>query len=249
MPGLVNRSRYLSILASVAGVTVVAHMIVATVTGSPPPMPQWSDGSPEGLWVFGTATMSLWELAASGVAAVALFNLAFENWMWRWRMLQRWLVQFPDLTGVWEGTSESLTFGGHQSIVVWIDHRFNELMYEAYIYHSDSPTILSSINSGRTAHLRRSHGDRVELYVTYENLSTPQPAVHTHEHLGSCFLRMTLPERSGRSTPQLIGEYWTNKVRQAGDPSSMGTTGTIDVTWSGRARATGPGAPQTRQPI
>lgn len=45
-----------------------------------------------------------WGLLSTLATAIFIFSLVFAKWIWKWSLLHGWLVPFPNLNGVWEGT-------------------------------------------------------------------------------------------------------------------------------------------------
>ena len=46
----------------------------------------------------------LWSDLSSSISITAIFAFAFERWLWKLPIFQRWLVPFPSLAGEWQGT-------------------------------------------------------------------------------------------------------------------------------------------------
>jgi hypothetical protein len=178
---------------------------------------------------------SLWEIVTAGVFWATAFNWIFEKWLWRLSLLRVWLIKVPDLSGRWEGTSESGFFkekerGEKIPISACIDHRFDRIIYT-------QKSITDSI--GNAVDLSTDENGFYSLTVAYYNI--PQPAAdhapgqltdHSREHNGCSRMVLWRPPKERKATQKwtLKGSYWTDKLRSL-DHEDRGTTGKLELHW------------------
>ena len=105
MTRMIESGRLVSMLAVVSGFAVLIHVLIFMEHGKPF---DFSD---------------LWELATSGSFAAGLAYFLLDRWLWKWPILQGWLIEFPDLTGTWEGEAEGYTFKRTHKETVTINFR------------------------------------------------------------------------------------------------------------------------------
>ena len=183
-----------------------------------------------------TGVKSLWEVVTAGVFWATIFNWLFEKWLWRLSILQGWLIKVPELSGDWEGTSESRFFkdknGAFQSITVsaHIEHRFDRIIYTQKGL---------ALSTALVADLSTDENGACTLTVVYYN--HPQPAgingsvseslaTNIREHYGCARMVLNRPpkERTAIQAWTLRGNYWTSKSRFL-DHEDRGTTGVIEL--------------------
>lgn len=57
-------------------------------------------------WINGiklSSAMDFLKLIPNVVTIDSIFIVIFTKWLWRWKLLRRWLVPFPNLNGTWVG--------------------------------------------------------------------------------------------------------------------------------------------------
>jgi hypothetical protein len=151
------------------------------------------------------------------VAVVDLFFIGiFVKWAWKWRILEGWLVPFPNLEGTWQGTI----------ISSWVNPKNSEKV-------SPIPCILSIKQSFtkvscvmRTAEMVsyscgeefKIEGDNQIRQLCYSYTSKPLPSVNDRSpiHDGTIVFSII-----GKPVKKLSGHYWTARK----------TTGEIDLTY------------------
>jgi hypothetical protein len=179
-----------------------------------------------------------WTLASFGwkVASVVLiwtfiFRILFEKWLWRMKVFQGSLVTVPDLSGVWSGTLESISFNKCHRNVVEIDHRFDRVLYRTSREREDG-TRISSEHTIECEVRRDERSDDVLLVVVYSNepgLASSR-AEHGYPHNGCALLRLR-NEKCARDQWKMEGVYWTNKPWPMSDKPLGGTRGEISLQW------------------
>ncbi|MDB5289128.1 MAG: hypothetical protein JWL69_369 [Phycisphaerales bacterium] len=212
MSPLINVKWILSILAGVTGLAVVLsqyHFVEVTRL-------DWNG------W------KGLAGLALSGVTPTAIFYFVFDRWVWKWSVFQGWLVKYPDLSGIWEGTSVSDTFGGQLAVRLFIRQRAGSLLAQEETG--------AALNVGNVVMLF-SRGQRCFLCVTYLSSRAGARKPNTDYHEGTCVLELKETDGSGATVKsRLVGTYWTNKIRcrNGNGVNDAGTTGSLDLTWTKR---------------
>jgi hypothetical protein len=231
----IDTSKRAAILATIGGIgALVAFVLLARNSGGIT------------LSASSAGAKTVWELATAGVFWATLANWFFEKWLWRLRWLQGWIVKIPDLTGIWEGSSESRHFKDKNAsfqnmpISVEIDHRFDRIVYTQRGF---------GINRAFVADLSVDENGSYALVVVYLNTqqisgeaADPELAANAREHYGCA--RMVLERPLGQRTAtrdwRLIGTYWTDKQRATlddhGNPNlnDKGTWGKLDIQWKSR---------------
>ncbi len=140
------------------------------------------------------------------VVVYSAIYLAFTKWAWRWRLLQGWLVPFPDLQGTWRGelrtTWRDPATGitpGPIPVTVVIRQTFSTVSVVMYTQESMSYSTAASLTEDDDRSVKR-------LSYTYTN--TPRVGVRDRSivHDGAAVLRIV-----GDPEKKLEGEYWTNR--------------------------------------
>ena len=206
MTRMIDKAKLIWLLAFASGIAVLTHILILSTNGG-----------------VGLRVKDLWQLATSGVSTASIADFAFERWLWKWGLLQGWLVKFPNISGTWDSVSYSKTFQSQHAAKVTIKHEFEKISYTARTAHS--------MNSAINAQLMKSPNGQTMLVVVYHNDIIGEEAEHTAEHYGCC--RLTLERPQGEKLPTsnwiLRGEYWTTKVRDR--TQERGTVGSIVLTW------------------
>ncbi|MFA6909051.1 MAG: hypothetical protein WC289_04160 [Patescibacteria group bacterium] len=139
------------------------------------------------------------------ISIYVLLYLAFNKWMWRWRMFGGWLVTVPDLQGTWKGqlkttwTESNIVASLPIEIYVTIRQTLHEIHVSSFtkesVSHSDASALCIDLDKGQ----------RILTY-TYGNI--PQSGVRDRSeiHFGAARLRIVLSPNK-----RLEGEYWTDR--------------------------------------
>ncbi len=181
---------------------------------------------------------TLWAIVTAGVFWAVLFNWLFEKWIWRLNILQGWLVKLPDLSGDWEGISESRFFKDENGaflvipMAAQIEHRFDRIIYTQKGL-SDTFALAADLSTDENGVFT--------LTVVYYNPPAPGEGRNglskvltdnIREHFGCARMNLTRPrkERGATQAWALNGAYWTNKSRFL-EREDRGTTGIIELHW------------------
>ena len=166
------------------------------------------------------------------ISAVYVFKKAFEKWVWRWKILQKRLVSFPDLTGVWFARWDSISFQSEHCSVVTIKHDFDHINVTSERRRAHMEPISDWISESCDLHhvdgQRRLAGLSV-VYTSRAGLSA-DAAPHGRDHLGCIHLQLNDASPKKESWA-LIGDYWTDKPWP--DASGRGgTRGKLSMSWA-----------------
>lgn len=144
------------------------------------------------------------------VGFLVLVGIAFENFLWRLRLLHGWFVKLPDLRGTWKGTLQSdWTDNVTQQRVpptacfVGVVQTFSTLNIHLMTVESESWLISKDIRESR-----KSDGYQVVGVYTNQPHSFLRGA-HSEIHLGALILETHGISQARPST--LTGEYWTDR--------------------------------------
>jgi len=147
------------------------------------------------------------------VTADLLLAGFFTQWAWRWKLLQGWLVPFPDLNGTWEGTiqtnwkdSEGKVLGPI-SVILTIKQSFGHISCVMRTAEMESHSYSEGFCIDRERQVRQ---------LCYSYTSKPSVSLRDRStpHDGTVLFNIV-----GRPTKKLEGEYWTQRQ----------TTGTITL--------------------
>jgi hypothetical protein len=241
MTPTIETGKRAAMLATVGGIGATAALLIAASHTS-------ADRNGFALSLSYVMAKKLWEIATAGVVWAGIFNWLFEKWIWRFSLLQGWLVKIPDLSGVWQGISESRYFknrdGSFQAIPieVTIDHRFDRIIYTQKNMHNAKEG--GTTSKAVVVDLSTDENDVCTLAVIYRNLPRPRDisndapesySANTRPHDGCMLTTLDRPVKERNVTVQwtLSGEYWTNKSR-CQDHQDPGTTGVLNLRWRRR---------------
>lgn len=140
------------------------------------------------------------------VMVYGVLYLLFTRWVWRWPILQGWLVPFPDLQGTWRGelqttwrNPETGAVPGPIPVTLAIRQTFSVVSVVMFTGESMSHSTAASLSEADDSGVKR-------LSYTYTN--TPKVGVRHRSivHDGAAVLRII-----SDGERRLEGEYWTNR--------------------------------------
>ncbi len=139
----------------------------------------------------------------------------FTAWLWRWNLLQVWLVPFPDLNGTWQGyiqtnwkDAEGQAPGPIPTILT-IKQSFGRISCVMRTEEMESHSYLEGFCIDKDAQVRR---------LCYSYTSRPKASLRERStpHDGSILFNII-----GTPIIKIEGEYWTQRQ----------TTGTVKLTF------------------
>jgi len=139
------------------------------------------------------------------VTADLLLVAVFTRWLWRWRVLQGWLVPFPDLNGTWQGYIETDWQDPNGSTnalvpaILTIKQNFGRISCVMRTSEMESHSYVEGYCIDKDAQVRR---------LCYAYRSTPRTALRSRStpHDGAVLLDII-----GDPVHGLRGEYWTQR--------------------------------------
>jgi hypothetical protein len=146
------------------------------------------------------------EKAISNISTTISINIIiwtiFVKWLWKWKIFYPWLIQFPDLSGEWEGQIKSNYPNKQDEIIpitVIIYQNFFNIQVKIKTKESKSYSIGASFDIDK---------DRGQQQLFYSYLNTPNSNVRNRSeiHYGSTILNF-----DGCNVKKLEGEYWTTR--------------------------------------
>ncbi|MES2014391.1 MAG: hypothetical protein V4437_01065 [Patescibacteria group bacterium] len=153
-------------------------------------------------------TVDLWQTIALIPQAITIYAIVcvlFIKWIWRWELLQGWLIKVPDLQGTWRGELRSDWINPETNsgiapipIIVVIKQTFSSIKCTLMTQESTSYSTAAEIVKG---------GDG-DLHLTYNYTNRPRVTLRDRSqiHDGAAILRLIKkPEQ------MLEGEYWTSR--------------------------------------
>jgi hypothetical protein len=157
-----------------------------------------------------------WGLLSTLATVIFVFAIVFTKWLWKWPLLQGWLVPFPNLNGVWEG----------RILSTWVAPGATGPMppIPALLVIKQSFTSISCVmqtgemkSHSFAAAFRISDDDQVRQII-YSYFSDPNLTVQgrSPRHHGTAKLDIV----DGRQ-PKLKGVYWSDRK----------TTGELEFTF------------------
>jgi hypothetical protein len=149
---------------------------------------------------------SMWDIvSASG--GVYGFYIAFDKYLWKWRIFRGWLVDFPILIGEWEGLTISSYDGKERPIEMAIYQTYSSVHVKHDAAQSTSKTIVASLLH---------QPDCTSWRVIYTYINEPDGISKTGGmHYGTAFL-----DYDTRYPDILKGFYYTTR----------GTGGKMEIT-------------------
>lgn len=153
------------------------------------------------------------------VVTVDLFAITlFMKWIWRWKLLQGWLVPFPDLNGTWQGVIQTSWRNAEGEIpgsiptILTVKQTFGRLSCVMRTGEMESHSYIEGFCIEKEAQIRR---------FSYSYTSKPKSALRNRStpHDGTILFNII-----GNPVRKLEGEYWTQRQ----------TTGTVTLTFRAR---------------
>jgi len=149
------------------------------------------------------------------VSADLLAYFIFRTWIWRWNILQGWLVPFPDLNGTWQGWLQTTWKDDHGNIpgpipvILTIKQSFTQISCSMRTAEMVSHSFLEGFCIDRENQIRR---------LCYSYTSKPKTTLRDRStpHDGTILLDII-----GKPVSKLEGEYWTERK----------TTGTVTLSF------------------
>lgn len=128
--------------------------------------------------------------------------LAFIRWLWKLKIFYPWLVQVPDLSGQWKGTTVSNWNNKSESPIpmeIIIIQTFLNIQIRMKTGESRSFSIAASFDI---------NNERGQQQLFYSYLNVPKASVRDRSeiHYGSAMLAFV-----GFNVQELEGEYWTSR--------------------------------------
>lgn len=154
-------------------------------------------------------TLDLWfaiKQIPQAISIYAVIGIIFIKRLWRWNLLQGWLIKVPDLQGTWRGELKSDWINPAAekgispiSVVLVIRQTFSSIRCTLMTKESTSYSTTANINL-------ISGGE--DLYLTYNYTNRPTATMRERSaiHDGAALLRIIKKPRLS-----LEGEYWTNR--------------------------------------
>lgn len=145
------------------------------------------------------------------VTGYVILQQIFTRWAWRWPLF-RWLTEFPDLSGTWDGELKS----------TWVDPKTNQripTIKATLIIRQGFDTISceliteESSSHSRVMTVLNSDDNLVEIVFDYLNTPKSQVRNRSEMHHGAAHLRLS---GSASHSLKLEGSYWTDR-QTAGD--------------------------------
>jgi hypothetical protein len=154
-------------------------------------------------------TIDLWTAVKQipqAISIYAIIGIIFTKWLWRWKLLQGWLIKIPDLQGTWRGELKSdwinpETGKGIDPIpmVLVIRQTFSHIKCTLMTKESTSYSTTADINVVPNGE---------DLYLTYNYTNRPKATIRDRSaiHDGASILKII-----SKPNKCLEGEYWTSR--------------------------------------
>lgn len=140
------------------------------------------------------------------ISIYVVVGIIFTKWLWRWKILQGWLIKIPDLQGTWKGelksdwiNPETKTGIAPISMILVVKQTFSSIKCTLMTKESTSYSTTADINLVPS-------GD--DLYLIYNYTNRPKATIRDRSaiHDGAAILKIIKkPDRV------LEGEYWTSR--------------------------------------
>ena len=154
-------------------------------------------------------TLNIWvavKLIPQAISIYIVIGIIFKKWVWRWSLLQKWLVKVPDLQGTWRGELKSDWINPETGekinpipIVLVIRQTFSNIKCTLMTEESSSYSTTADINIAANSE---------DLYLVYNYTNRPKATIRDRSeiHDGAAILKIiNKPDRC------LEGEYWTSR--------------------------------------
>lgn len=144
-----------------------------------------------------------------------LLVVFFMKWGWRWKLLQGWLVPFPDLNGTWQGyiqtnwKDEQGKTPGPIQVILKINQTFGRISCVMQTAEMESHSYVEGFCIDRERQIRQ---------LCYSYMSKPKVSLRDRStpHDGTILFKII-----GKPANKLEGEYWTQRK----------TMGTVTLTF------------------
>lgn len=145
------------------------------------------------------------KLVPTAISVYVPLFLIFKKWMWKWSLLQGWLVPFPNLNGSWLGEIKSTwkdSLGNTPppiKAMLVIKQTFSTISCVMYTEEMDSFSTAAQIYEDDESGILR---------LSYNYISRTKQVVRDRSeiHDGAAILKIiSQPER------ELLGDYWTSR--------------------------------------
>lgn len=155
------------------------------------------------------STIDLWTAVKQipqAISIYAIIGVLFTKWIWRWNLLQGWLIKIPDLQGTWRGELKSdwinpETGKGIDPIPVVLVIRQTFLTIKCTLMTKESTSYSTTADINVVP-----NGE--DLYLTYNYTNRPKATIRDRSaiHDGASILKII--QKPNRC---LEGEYWTSR--------------------------------------
>ena len=130
----------------------------------------------------------------------------FITWFWRWKLLQGWLIPFPDLNGTWQGYIQTNWKNANNKIpgpipaILTIKQSFGRVSCVMRTTEMESHSYLEGFYIDKDSQVRR---------LCYSYTSRPKAALRDRStpHDGTMLFNII-----GNPVQKLEGEYWTQRL-------------------------------------
>jgi hypothetical protein len=155
------------------------------------------------------STVDLWtaiKLTPHAISVYVVIGIIFTKWLWRWKLIQGWLIKIPDLQGTWRGELKSdwinpETGKGINPIpmVLVIRQTFSSIKCTLMTKESSSYSTTADVNIAPSSE---------DLYLTYNYTNRPKATIRDRSaiHDGASILKII-----NKPNKCLEGEYWTSR--------------------------------------
>lgn len=160
------------------------------------------------LWAAGEPLSWIWLSSFGGaVSATAMALLAFDRWVWRWRLLQGWIVKRPILIGSWRLTIKSLWVDPETKrrpdaieATATIRQTYTRLHFRFQTAESAGDLIAEKI-------IQKDDGT-YQVFGVYRNQPKISVQDRSRTHLGAMLLDVV---GDPAQPEKLVGQYWTDR--------------------------------------
>lgn len=155
------------------------------------------------------STIDLWtaiKQIPQAISIYAIIGVMFTKWIWRWNLLQGWLIKIPDLQGTWRGELKSDWINPETGkgidpilVVLVIRQTFSTIKCTLMTKESTSYSTTADINIVPNGE---------DLYLTYNYTNRPKATIRDRSsiHDGASILKIIQ-----KPNKCLEGEYWTSR--------------------------------------
>jgi hypothetical protein len=131
--------------------------------------------------------------------------LVFATWLWRWKLLQGWLIPFPDLNGTWQGYIQTEWKDSEENApgpipaILSIKQGFDRMSCVMRTAEMESHSYLEGFCLDKNAQVKK---------LCYSYTSKPKASLRERStpHDGTMLFSII-----GKPVNKLEGEYWTQR--------------------------------------